>query len=408
MTTREWPTIPLRRLAVCWDSVRIPLNAVERAERPGDVPYWGANSIQDYVDEALVREEVVLVGEDGAPFFDRNRPVAFRIDGPIWPNNHIHVLKPRSGVDAAWLAYALNDVDYSLYVAGTTRDKLTQGALMSIALLVPSLAEQRAISRLLDKEIARIDALIAEQEGLVEILRERRRAVIEQAVVNQNISHGARRQPPVSAFLVPLRRLLRSVESGVSVNSGSRPAMSGELAVLKTGVVLRGTFAVEENKVVDEPEEISRLSCPVRGESLIVSRMNTPSLVGAAAYVPLAHDWLFLPDRLWQVTFNDRASAKFVDYWTKTRHYREQVESACVGTSSSMQNISRGDFASLTIPLPERLEQDLVVAYLDEQTQKTDALIAEAEGIVAVAKERRSALISAAVTGQIDVRGEVA
>ncbi len=156
-----WAALQLRRIADCWDHLRIPLNAVERGSRPGQIPYWGANKVQDYVDAALVDDDVVLLGEDGAPFFDRLRDVAFRVNEPIWPNNHIHVLKARNEVDTRWLAYALNDVDYSLYVAGSTRDKLTQSAMMSIELQVPAPCEQRAIADYLDRETAQIDAFIA-------------------------------------------------------------------------------------------------------------------------------------------------------------------------------------------------------------------------------------------------------
>lgn len=87
-----WAPVQLRRMAECWDYLRIPLNAEERHQRPGPIPYWGANSIQGYVDEALVSGNRPH-RRDRAPFFDRNRPVAFCVDEPIWPNNHIHVLQ---------------------------------------------------------------------------------------------------------------------------------------------------------------------------------------------------------------------------------------------------------------------------------------------------------------------------
>ena len=82
------------------------------------------------------------------------------INGPIWPNNHIHVLKPHGGIDGRWLTYALNCVDYSLYIDGLTRDKLTQGSMMGIELFVPERHIQTAIADYLDRETAQIDALI--------------------------------------------------------------------------------------------------------------------------------------------------------------------------------------------------------------------------------------------------------
>src|SRR5699024_3529363 len=102
-TEPDWARVPLRRLALCRDDLREPVNATERALMQGDIPYWGANAIQDYVNRAKVTSPVVLLGEDGAPFYDREKPVAFYVDEPIWPNNHIHVLLPNIGTDGRWL-----------------------------------------------------------------------------------------------------------------------------------------------------------------------------------------------------------------------------------------------------------------------------------------------------------------
>lgn len=172
-------------LAASLDHLRIPMNAEERASHQGAVPYWGANTVQDHVDRALVDGEVVLVGEDGAPFFNRNRPVAFYVDGPIWPNNHVHVLRTRPNCEPRWLSHALNCVDYTLYVDGATRGKLTQSSLMSIALPDYTRDEQRRIADYLDEQTVQIDSLIAKAEEFIAVARERRAALITAAVTGQ-------------------------------------------------------------------------------------------------------------------------------------------------------------------------------------------------------------------------------
>lgn len=205
---------------------------------------------------------------------------------------------------------------------------------------------------------------------------------------------------PVHWNLVPLKQVISRIESGTSVNAIDTPAGDGELGVLKTSCVYHGHFDAEENKAV-LPDEYDRVSCPVMAGTLIVSRMNTPDLVGAAGVVHASHENLFLPDRLWQVHF-DGAHPDFVHHWTHTPAYRAQVEMACAGTSSSMQNLGQDQFRCFVIPLPVLSEQTAIATFLDRETAKIDALVAEQEKLITLLQEKRQAVISHAVTKGLD------
>lgn len=115
-------------------------------------------------------------------------------------------------------------------------------------------------------------------------------------------------------------------------------------------------------------------------------------------------DNLYLGDRLWQLHFSGVAPA-FAHYWTLTKAYRAQVQVACAGTSSSMQDLSQDQLRSFTFTFPPDPEQLEIVDRLDKATSATDRLVTEAENVITLLQERRAALISAAVTGKIDVRG---
>jgi type I restriction enzyme S subunit len=80
--------VPLRRIAACLDGRRVPLNKEQRQGIQGDVPYWGAGGILDRINQKIFDEPLVLLGEDGAPFFVSGKDVAYYVDGPIWVNNH--------------------------------------------------------------------------------------------------------------------------------------------------------------------------------------------------------------------------------------------------------------------------------------------------------------------------------
>lgn len=194
----------------------------------------------------------------------------------------------------------------------------------------------------------------------------------------------------------PIKRLIRKVESGTSVNASDQPTEDGEIGVLKTSCVYTGTFDPDENKSVVK-EEINRVSCPLKVGTLIVSRMNTPELIGAAGLVTQARANLYLPDRLWQISFSN-ADARFVHYWTLTSLYRAQVTAICAGASSSMKSLSQDQFGNFSLVMPQLLEQTNIAAFLDRETAKIDELVAKQRRLMDLLKEKRQAVIYHAVT----------
>lgn len=135
------------------DSRRKPVNSKERATRPGSVPYYGATGQVGWIDDFLFDEELVLLGEDGAPFLDKSKPIAYVIAGKSWVNNHAHVLRARKDVTSnRYIKHYLDSFDFKHRVQGSTRDKLTQGSMNSIPVLL-------APRRVQDALVATIDAV---------------------------------------------------------------------------------------------------------------------------------------------------------------------------------------------------------------------------------------------------------
>jgi len=141
------------------DSMRVPVNRTERSKKPGTVPYYGATGQVGWIDEPLFDEELVLVGEDGAPFLDRDKQKAYIINGPSWVNNHAHVLRALADATSnRFLKYLLDWIDYGPFVNGTTRLKLTKGSLNQIPVPLPPLNEQRRIVAAIEEQLSRLDA----------------------------------------------------------------------------------------------------------------------------------------------------------------------------------------------------------------------------------------------------------
>ncbi|MGN9811133.1 restriction endonuclease subunit S [Micromonospora sp. BQ11] len=179
-----WSVVPIRRVAASLDSRRIPLSSEQRAERTGPIPYYGATSVIDHVDDFIFDEPLVLVAEDGFGLLYRSKPIAVHVEGRIWVNNHAHVLRPL-GVPAHLLAARIESENLVPYLAGSRQPKLTAEALMGMRISIPPEDQWSQILAVLDNETAKIDTLIAETERFVELARERRAALITAVVTGQ-------------------------------------------------------------------------------------------------------------------------------------------------------------------------------------------------------------------------------
>lgn len=122
------------------DSMRVPITASDREE--GEYPYYGANGVQDHVADYIFDDELVLLAEDGGNFGSKERPIAYRVSGKCWVNNHAHVLKPKSGLDVDYLCYSLMFYKVDGMVNGATRQKLTQAAMRKMQIPSRSMKEQ--------------------------------------------------------------------------------------------------------------------------------------------------------------------------------------------------------------------------------------------------------------------------
>lgn len=263
---------------------------------------------------------------------------------------------------------------------------------------LPTVAEQQAIANYLDRETARIDTLIGEQQRLVEMLQERRAAVVD-----KSLEVGAQ------WTRCSLKMMLSAVDQGVSPQAESGLADEpGAWGVLKSGSPNRGVFRQEEHKRLPDDYAFDRSLAVVTGDLIVSRASGSPDLVGSAAMVgALAYD-LILSDKLFRLRPAAGVDARFL-YWSLNgQRYRRQVGQAISGAAGLANNLPLSSLRRFELGYPSLDEQRRIAAYLDEQTAKIDLLIAESERLIDLSRERRSALITAAVTGQIDVRDEAA
>jgi type I restriction enzyme S subunit len=145
----EWEVKKLEECVEFWDRKRVPLKQDDRDLMEGDIPYYGASGIIDYIDRFLFDDDLILVGEDGENVVSRHLPLAFKVSGKVWVNNHAHVLNPLSAVKIDFLTDRLEFYDYTLIVSGSAQPKLNQHNLRNMLLPIPKIEEQNQIAQTL-------------------------------------------------------------------------------------------------------------------------------------------------------------------------------------------------------------------------------------------------------------------
>jgi type I restriction enzyme, S subunit len=177
-----WTDCKLQDCVKVLDNLRVPVNSDERNKRKGNVPYYGATGQVGWIDDFLFDEELLLVGEDGAPFYDKTKPIAYIIRGKSWVNNHAHVLKAISGrTSNLYLKHFLDQFDFHEHVNGTTRLKLTQGSMNEIPVKLAPFNEQCRIVAKLEKLLSRVEAARARLATIPPILKRFRQSVLAAA-----------------------------------------------------------------------------------------------------------------------------------------------------------------------------------------------------------------------------------
>ncbi len=184
---------------------------------------------------------------------------------------------------------------------------------------------------------------------------------------------------PKSWTVQPVGFVVEKLIAGVSVNSTDEVADSGEMGVLKTSCVYGGRFQPEQNKLVLASEH-NRVKTRLYSNTILISRMNTPELVGENAYVPKDYKHLFLPDRLWMTKFKEKAKldVKWLSYAFQSHYFKSKTKRLATGTSNSMKNITKSDVLSIKLAYPPLEEQQKIASILstwDIAIEKTLQLI---------------------------------
>ncbi len=290
---------------------------------------------------------------------------------------------------------------------GSTFVELPNAKLSAVKLAVPPLPEQQAIGEFLDRETARIDGLIAKKRRLIELLREKRQAVISHAVT-KGLDPNAPMKPsgikrlgeiPAHWEIKPLMYLTpstRQIMYGIVLPG---PHFDGGVPIVKGGDVAPGKLRLAALNRTDPEIEMRYERSRLRGGDLVYAIRGS---IGAVELVPEELEGANLTQDAARVAPRDGVNQRWLLHALRASPIFGQLEAGAVG--ATIRGINIRDLKRARLPVPPAEEQRALGAYCDAENGLVDQTTEAVERAIATLEEHRSALIAAAVTGKIDVR----
>jgi len=283
-----------------------------------------------------------------------------------------------------FLYYKFCMIDWMSYNEASGVPSLNASTIESIELSCPSEKEEQSA---ITNALSDVDALIGSLEKLITKKRAIKTAAMQQLLT------GKKRLPPFDQTHtgykqtelgdIPddwndseLSQFVGALEAGISVNSvEDKAAYSHGKAILKTSCIAGGYFYPDEAKGI-VPKDIKRAKLNPKKGNIIISRMNTPDLVGEIGYIKQDYDSLFLPDRLWQTKYKAgvKISGRWLAFILSYPDIAKSIKEKATGTSNSMKNISKGNLLSTLLPSPSFEEQEAIADVLSNMDKEIDAV----------------------------------
>ncbi|MCY3843267.1 MAG: restriction endonuclease subunit S [Acidobacteria bacterium] len=391
----HWSALSIKRVCrLCYGE---SLAANDRAD--GDVVVFGSNGPVGTHARANTEAPCLIVGRKGS--FGRvnySARAVFAIDTTFFTDAR------HTKGDLRWAYYALQCARLDAISRDSAIPGLDREDAYARAIAVGPIHEQRAIADFLDRETATIDALVAKRERLIELLQEKRTALITRAVtrgLDPNVpmkDSGVEWLGEIPAHwkLTPLKRILRRCDYGISESLGG----GGDIRVLTMAHVQDGETVLPDDGSIDAVDRTLILE----SGDLLFNRTNSRELVAKVG--------IFRGDRQEQVTFasylvrltaRDNVEPEWLNYLLNSTGLLGMARSMAL-LSVNQANLNPTKYQRIVVPMPELSEQRRIAGFAKHEATRIDTLVRKIREAIDQLKEFRMAVISAAVTGKIDVR----
>ena len=313
-----------------------------------------------------------------------------------------HVMRPAAGIEARFAQYQILNREFIAIVDGSTfGSKMPRASwefVGGMKVTLPPLPEQTAIAEFLDRETAKIDGLVAEQRQLMELLKEKRQAVISHAVT-KGLNPHAPMKPSGIEWLgdVPAGWALKRLQNVCHFQSGK----AHEPFICDDGIYMCVTSRFVSTEGM-KCKMCSKNISPARRNDTLMVMSDLPNGRALAKAYFVGDERAYAVNQRVCILRPFSVAPKFLYYLLDRNPEFLQHDDGINQT-----HLSNSEFLKPQFPFPPHDEQVSIAEFLDAELAKFDTLTAEAQRAIDLLQERRTALISAAVTGQIDVRQQL-
>lgn len=361
----------------------------------GPYAVYGGNGLRGYTDRFTHEGEYALIGRQGALCGNINYA-----KGQFWASEHAVVVTPREEVEVRWLGELLRAMDLNQYSASAAQPGLAVETIAALRVPIPPLEEQRAIANYLDRETARIDALIAAKERLVELLAEKHRTLVTQAVTRGLDPEVASRDSGIP-WLGDIPKHWDVERARWLFRERDQRSEQGEEELLTVSHLTGVTPRSEKDVNMFEAETKEGYKICLK-DDLVINTLW--AWMGAMGVSPV--DGIVSPAyNVYEL--NERLEPAYVDAMVRLPVFAEEVIRYSKGVWSSRLRLYPDGFFEAYLPVPPESEQHAIIEHIARETAKLDALRVSTERTTGLLEERRAALIAAAVTGKIGVEAAV-
>ncbi len=388
-----WAIKKLKHVAFLQSGDTISPEAITDA---GEFPVFGGNGFRGFTSDFTHEGDFVLIGRQGALCGNVNYA-----SGRFWASEHAVVADTHGKADIRWLGELLRSMNLNQYSQSAAQPGLAVDVIANLPVPVPPLHSQTAISRFLVDHTTAIDQLVAAKEKLLELLAEKRRAMISHAVT-LGVDPNVRLRDSGVSWLgrIPAHwKVERCAWLFRERDNRAEPELPLLEVSINSGVTLRqfSTDQIESTAADFNSYKVAR------ARDLAFNKMRMWQ--GAVGIAPV--DGLVSPDYT-VAEVSEELSTDFVSYLMRTEQFSAECCRESHGITWDRLRLYWDGFREIRIPVPPLDEQESIVAWIELKAGRAEALRAKTSRTIELLKERRAALISAAVTGQLDVGGKVA